>query len=62
MAPLLLTGKFSIRYADNEGGLSTSRALTRGFAAAAEAYEIQAVSLSADGKEGKNDGGNEVGR
>ena len=60
IAPLLLTGKFSIRYADNEGGLNTSRALTRGFAATAEAYEIQAVSLSAEGKEGKNDGGNEV--
>ena len=29
--------------------------------AQAEAYEILAVSLSAEGKEGKNDGGNEVG-
>ena len=58
--PLVVTGKFSVRYSDNEGGLPSARVQTRGFAAQAEAYEIVAVSLSADGKEGKNDGGNEV--
>ena len=58
--PLLIKGKFSIKFSDVEGGLQSTRAITRTFTAQAEAYEIVAVSLSAEGKEGKNDGGNEV--
>jgi hypothetical protein len=55
---LMLTGKFSVRYSDTEGGLlGIERVLTRGFQVTAEAYTIQAVTLSALGSE---EGGNEV--
>jgi hypothetical protein len=57
-APLMLTGKFSMRYSDAEGGLTTKdRVGTKGFRAVAEAYKITAVSLTVDNKE---DGGSEI--
>lgn len=56
--PLVVTGKFSMKYSDAEGGLqSSSRVGTKFFRATAEAYNIQAVSLTAQGQE---EGGNEI--
>ena len=49
--PLMLTGKFSVKLADAEGGLNSARAIVRKFRAVAEAYKITAVSLNAEGKE-----------
>lgn len=48
---LMLSGKFSLKYADNEGGLQTSRAIVRKFRVQAEAYAITAVTLSSSGSE-----------
>eukprot|EP01033_Poteriospumella_lacustris_P008315 gene8315-5998_t len=49
---LMLTGKFSLKYADNEGGLqSATRAIVKKFKVQAEAYSINAVTLSATGSE-----------
>jgi hypothetical protein len=56
--PLMLTGKFSMRYSDAEGGLlSKERVGTKGFRAVAEAYKITAVSMTFEGKE---EGGSEM--
>jgi hydrocephalus-inducing protein len=57
--PLMLTGKFSLRYADNEGGLRSTppRFTTTKFSAVAEAYKITAVSLNSQGSE---TGGSEI--
>jgi hypothetical protein len=49
--PLMLTGKFSVKLADAEGGLETARAVIRKFRSVAEAYKITAVSLNSEGKE-----------
>jgi hypothetical protein len=48
---LMLTGKFSLKYADNEGGLQTARAIVKKFKVQAEAYSINAVTLSSAGSE-----------
>ena len=55
--PLLVTGKFGLKFSDNERGLAEGRAIVRSFRAVGEAYKIQAVSLNAEGKE---EGGSEV--
>eukprot|EP01032_Pedospumella_encystans_P008479 gene8479-10061_t len=57
--PLMLTGKFSLRYADHEGGLRSTppRFTTTVFRATAEAYKITAVSLNSQGSE---TGGSEI--
>eukprot|EP01034_Spumella_vulgaris_P022205 gene22205-28319_t len=49
----MISGKFSFRYSDTEGGLTAvpSRVTTRSFRAVAEAYKIQAVSLTSAGLE-----------
>eukprot|EP01038_Epipyxis_sp_PR26KG_P004323 gene4323-6124_t len=48
----MLTGKFVLRYSDNENGLSSqNRVVSTTFRAVAEAYKIQAVSLTAAGQE-----------
>ena len=51
--PLMLTGKFSFRYSDNEGGLRAepTRVVTTSFRVVAEAYQIIAVSLNSAGNE-----------
>lgn len=56
--PLMLSGVFTIRYSDNENGLANeSRVLQSKVNIQAEAYNIQAVSLTA---KGEKEGGNEV--
>ena len=56
--PLMLTGKFSLKFSDAEGGLQTNtRVSIRKFAAVAEAYKITTVSLTAAGSE---EGGSEI--
>ena len=56
--PLMLSGQFVIKYSDNEDGLANeSRVLTRKMNVTAEAYNIQAVSLTS---KGEKEGGNEV--
>jgi len=51
--PLMLTGKFSFRYSDNEGGLRAepTRIVATSFRVVAEAYQIIAVSLNSAGNE-----------
>lgn len=56
--PIMLTGKFSLKFSDAEGGLQTnSRVTTRKFAVVAEAYKITTVSLTGAGSE---EGGSEI--
>jgi len=56
--PLMLTGKFNLKFSDAEGGLqSNTRVSTRKFAVVAEAYKITTVSLTATGSE---EGGSEI--
>lgn len=50
--PLILTGKFSLKFSDNEGGLlAPVRSIVKKFRVTAEAYQITAVSLTSDGQE-----------
>lgn len=56
--PILVNGKFAIKYSDVEGGLDDpQRISTRVFNVQAEAYNIQAVSLTSEGQE---QGGHDV--
>ena len=55
---MILEGKFTFRYSDVEGGLQAAeRVKTRTMKVTAEAYSIQAVTLTSEGGE---EGGNEV--
>lgn len=47
----LLSGNFSLKYADTEGGLNDNRAVTKRFRVVAEAYSINAVSIKGNGDE-----------
>ena len=56
--PVMVNGKFSLRYSDAEGGLdSSTRVGTKQLKVVAEAYVITTVSLTAEGQE---EGGNEI--
>ena len=56
--PKMLSGKFSLKFSDAEGGLQTNtRVSVRKFAAVAEAYQITTVSLTSTGSE---EGGSEI--
>ncbi|RYH22951.1 hypothetical protein EON65_18485, partial [archaeon] len=47
----LLSGNFSLKFADHEGGLDTARSVTKKFRIVSEAYSINAVSIKSDGQE-----------
>jgi hydrocephalus-inducing protein len=50
----MLSGKFSLKFSDSEGGVNTAtRTTVKKFRVVAEAYQITAVSLNSEGKEQK---------
>jgi len=54
--PIIVNGTFSVKYSDVEGGINdVSRTTTNTFQILAEAYNIQAVTLTATGQEAGGD-------